>query len=75
MTMANPSNGDDQYSLMERIFDHPDRVSEGEYTAIYEFLLSPDIRDDPDAIAGVLTEFVGWAQYMLEQMQQSGLIG
>jgi len=65
---------EDQQSLVERIFPHPDTVCEGEYITIYEFLLSPDIRNDPELIAGALDEFSGWAQYMLGQMRQRGLI-
>ena len=67
---------DEEYSpLVERIFYSPKRVPEGEYITIYEFLLNdPEIRDDPQAIAGVLKEFAGWSQHMLEQMQQLGLI-
>ncbi|MDY6875604.1 MAG: hypothetical protein SWK90_05295 [Chloroflexota bacterium] len=64
---------EDWLSLVERIFDDPDAVGQGEYTAIYEFLLVPDICDDPDAIAGVLQEFSGWAQHMFEQMRKLGL--
>ena len=66
--------GEDQQSLVERIFPHPDTVCEGEYITIYEFLLSPDIRDDPELIAGALKEFSGWALYMLEEMQKLGLV-
>ncbi len=65
---------DSHRSLVEKIFDHPDRVCEGEYITIYEFLLNPDICDDPEMIAGVLTEFSGWALYMLEKMKKAGLI-
>jgi hypothetical protein len=64
----------DQPSIVEQIFANPERISQGEYWTIYEFLLSPDIRDDVDAIAGVLREFAEWAQYMLEQMRKKGLI-
>ncbi len=67
-------DGEDYVSLVEKIFYHPEEVSQGEYTAIYEFLLDPEIRDDPEIIAGVLDEFSGWAQYMREQMQKLGLI-
>ena len=65
---------EDQQSLVERIFPHPDTVCEGEYITIYEFLLSPDIRNDPELIAGALKEFSGWALYMLEEMQKLGLV-
>lgn len=65
---------EDYQSLVEQIFPNPKTVGEGEYTTIYEFLLDPDIRDDSEAIAGVLKEFAGWAQYMLEQMQGLSLI-
>ena len=61
-------------SLVERIFPKPGNVSEGEYLAIYDFLQSPDINNDPEMIAGVLREFSGWAQYLLRRMQESGLI-
>jgi hypothetical protein len=66
----------DEYhpSLVERVFDEPNTVCEGEYATIYEFLLNPDIGNDPDAIAGALKEFSGWAHYMLERMQGLGLI-
>jgi hypothetical protein len=61
-------------SLVERVFGSPDTVCEGEYITIYEFLLDPDIRDDPETIAGVLREFSGWALYMLKRMQELGLV-
>ena len=64
-----------QLSLVERVFDNPDIVSQGEYLAIYEFLQNPDISNDPEMIAGVLKEFSGWAKYMLRRMQELGLIG
>ncbi len=69
-----PPDEADQPSLVERVFPHPDTVSEGEYITMYEFLLSPDIRDDPIAIAGVLREFSGWAQHMLRRMRRLGLV-
>ncbi len=62
---------EEERSLVERIFPDPDSVSEGEYTAIYEFLLSPDICNDSEAIAGVLEEFSGWAEYMLKELQKT----
>lgn len=68
-----PEDGDEDESLVAKIFPHPDTVCEGEYITIYEFLLDPEIRDDPQMIAGVLTEFAGWAQHMLEQMRKLGL--
>jgi len=71
--MRPDNNEDDQPSLVERTFLDPDTVSQGEYFAIYEFLLSPDIKNDPEMIAGVLEEFAGWAQYMLKQIQEAGL--
>ncbi|MCK4315912.1 MAG: hypothetical protein KAX24_09090 [Anaerolineae bacterium] len=74
MTDSDLLGEEDQNSLVESVFDNPDAVSQGEYTAIYEFLLNPDICDDPDAIAGVLQEFSGWAQHMLEKMRQLDLI-
>jgi len=61
-------------SLVEQVFFDPDNVSQGEYWAIYEFLLDPDIRDDPEIIVNVLKEFSSWAQYMLGQIQELGLI-
>lgn len=70
----NLSDKDSQLSLVERVFPNPDKVSEGEYIALYEFLLNPDISNDPKMIAGVLREFSGWAQYLLQRMQESGLI-
>jgi hypothetical protein len=69
-----PEDGDEDESFVAKIFPHPDNVCEGEYITIYEFLLDPEIRDDPQRIAGVLKEFAGWAQYMLEQMRKLGLI-
>ena len=71
---ADTLSEEDQPSLVEKLFPPPDTVSEGEYITIFEFLLSPDIRDDPVAIAGCLEEFSGWAQYMLEQMKKQGLL-
>ncbi|MBI3243136.1 MAG: hypothetical protein HYZ49_12655 [Chloroflexi bacterium] len=67
-------DGEVQPSLVERIFPNPDNVSEGEYLAIYDFLQSPDINNDPEMIAASLREFSGWAQYLLQQMQESGPI-
>lgn len=52
-----PSSLENRHSLVEKIFDDPDCICESEYTAIYEFLLGPSIRDDPDAVAGVLESF------------------
>ena len=72
--LASDLPNNEYYSLVERVFDNPETISQGEYTAIHEFLLNPDISDDPEAIAGVLKEFAGWAQYMLERMQQLGLV-
>jgi hypothetical protein len=69
-----PEEGDEEDSFVAQIFYHPDTVSQGEYITIYEFLLDPEIRDDPEMIAGVLREFAGWAQHMLEQMRTLGLI-
>ena len=65
---------EDQQSLVERLFFDPDTVCQGEYMAIYDFLLSPDIRDNPVAIAGCLEEFTGWTQHMLTQMRKQGLL-
>ena len=62
-------------SLVERLFPDPDNVSQGEYYAIHNLLLNMDECDDPQAIAGVLREFAGWATYMLGQMKAAGLIG
>ena len=75
LNLLDPDDADDsEPSLVEIIFDHPDNVSQGEYWAIYEFLLDPDIRDNPQMIAGVLREFAGWARHMLETMHKAGLI-
>jgi hypothetical protein len=65
---------ENQQSLAERLFPDPDAVSQGEYITVYEFLLNPDICNDPVAIAGCLEEFAGWAQYMLAQMRKQGLL-
>ncbi len=62
-------------SLLERLFPHPDNVCQGEYYAIYDLLSGMDERDDPQALAGVLREFAGWALYLLAQMKAAGLIG
>lgn len=69
-----PEEGDEGESLVAKIFYHPDTVSQGEYITIYEFLLDPEIRNDPEMITNVLREFTHWSQYMLEQMRQLGLI-
>jgi hypothetical protein len=69
-----PEDGDPEESLVAKIFYHPKTVSEGEYITIYEFLMDPDIRNDPEMIAGALKEFAGWAEHMLEQMRKLGLI-
>ena len=74
MTDSDRPNGEDHLSLVEGVLDNPDTVSQGEYTTVYEFLLNPDIRDDPDAIAGVLRAFSGWSQHMLERIRRLGLI-
>ena len=65
---------EEPHSLVEKIFDDPDRICESEYAAIYEFLLNPSICNDPEAIASVLGEFSGWADYMLKQMKKLDLI-
>lgn len=69
--VSNPGSESEHCSLVEKVFCDPRSVSQGEYTTIYEFLLSPDICDDPDVIMGVLGEFAGWANYMIEQMQKA----
>lgn len=69
-----PRDDEEHLSIVESIFPNPDTVCEGEYITMYEFLLNPDIRDDPEAIAGVLGEFSGWAQHMLQKMRTLGLI-
>jgi hypothetical protein len=74
MPQSDTDDDEGQLSLVERVFDQPDTVSQGEYWAIYEFLLDPDIRDDPAMIAGVLCEFSGWSQYMLKRLLTLGLI-
>jgi hypothetical protein len=61
----NMSAEQDHRSLVERVFDGPDAVCEGEYITIYDFLLDPDICNDPERIVGVLREFVGWATYCI----------
>jgi hypothetical protein len=64
---------EEELSLVERIFPDPDTVCEGEYIAIHEFLLNPDICDDPELIAGVLQEFSAWAEYMVSvQLGKNG---
>jgi hypothetical protein len=65
---------EEQPSLVERLFDRPRDISQGEYTAIYELLINPDVCNDPQLIAGILEEFSGWAQYMLEKMHKAGLV-
>ena len=65
---------EEDQSLVERIFPDPENIPEGEYIAIYEFLLNPDIRNDPELIVGVLQEFSGWAEYMLKELQKRGLM-
>ncbi len=75
LDLLDPDDADESRpSLVEAIFDRPDNVSQGEYWAIYEFLLDPDIRNDPHRIAGVLREFAGWGRHMLEMMHEAGLI-
>lgn len=74
ITNSGFSNDQDCPSIVEQVFDDPDIIGQGEYTAIYEFLLNPDLRDDADLIAGVLSEFSGWAQCMLERMWKRGLV-
>ena len=71
ITDSNPDSESDYCSLVEKVFHDPRNVSQGEYTTIYEFLLNPDICDDPDVIIGVLEEFAGWADLMIEQMQKA----
>jgi hypothetical protein len=71
---ASLSDLEDQPSLVEKIFDNPDNVCTGEYITIYEFLLDPSIRDNPEMIAGVLEEFSGWAEYMLARMKKLDLL-
>jgi hypothetical protein len=61
----------DNCSLVEKVFCDPRSVSQGEYTTIYEFLLNQGISDDPDVIIGVLKEFAGWANLMIEQMRKA----
>ena len=65
-TNSNNPNEKYQPSLVERLFDNPDNISQGEYTAIYDILLNEDVRNNPVLIIACLEEFSGWAQYMLE---------
>jgi hypothetical protein len=73
-TNADSRDEEEQPSLVERLFDHPSNISQGEYTAIYELLMDPDVCNDPQLIAGILEEFSGWAQYMLEKMHKADLV-
>lgn len=59
------------FSLVERVFDNPKIIGQGEYTTIYDFLLDLDERDDPEFMVVVLEEFSRWAQYMIEKMRKS----
>ena len=59
-------------SIIEKVFPDPDTVSQGEYRAMYEFLLSPDMESDPDLIIGCLEEFAGWANHLLDLMRKAG---
>jgi hypothetical protein len=63
---------EDEPTLVQTLFPDPDSVSQGEYITIYEFLQNPDICNDPAMIAGCLEEFIGWGQYMLDQMRKHG---
>jgi hypothetical protein len=62
----------DHPSLVESVFPNPDQICAGEYITIYEFLLSPDFRNDPQAIVAILEEFSSWSQYMLAEMRKRG---
>ena len=64
------ANEEKDTSLVEKVFHNPRNICQGEYTTIYAFLLSPDICNDPEMIIGVLEEFAGWAQHMLERIQK-----
>jgi hypothetical protein len=35
--------------------------------------MDPDVRNDPQMIAGILEEFSGWSQYMLGKLHKAGL--
>jgi hypothetical protein len=59
-------------SVVEKVFPDPDTVCQGEYWAMYEFFLSPDMENDPDLIMGCLEEFVGWANHLKDLMQKAG---
>lgn len=61
-------------SLVEQIFLDPDRVNQSEYSAIYDLLLDPGVCDDPQAIQGVLQEFLGWAEHMIQRMHALGIV-
>jgi hypothetical protein len=65
-TNSNNLNEEHQPSLVERLFDDPRDISQGEYTAIYDILLNEGVRNNPVLIVACLEEFSGWAQYMLE---------
>ncbi len=74
MAKSNLFTEQDHRSLVERVFDDPDAVCQGEYITIYDFLLAPDICNDSERITGVLREFAGWATYMLQRMQRLNLV-
>jgi hypothetical protein len=73
-TNSNNLNEEHHPSLVERLFDNPDNISQGEYTAIYDILLNEDVRNDPVLIVACLEEFSGWARYMLEIVRKHGLL-
>jgi len=59
-------------SIVEKVFPNPEQVSGGEYWAIYDFLMSPDIENDPELILGCLEEFSGLATYLQDLMRKAG---
>jgi hypothetical protein len=49
----------------DEVFPNPDDVGQSEYLAIYEIV--EGFRDDPEMVRGILAEFRGWAEDLLQK--------
>lgn len=52
---------------LNEVLPNPDNVCQSEYLAIYETVEA--FRDDPEMVEGILKEFQGWAQDLLQKLQ------
>ena len=55
----------------DEIFPDPDNVGQSEYLAIYEVV--EGFWDDPEMVRGILEEFRGWAENLLQELVEESV--